>query len=59
MYTLANVDFSNRLGTVVSELPPDKFGDQETLEGAGLNDLAAASSGKEEAALSMAVFGAA
>ena len=28
MYTLANIDFSNRVGAVVSALPPDEIGGQ-------------------------------
>jgi hypothetical protein len=59
MYTLANVDFSNRLGVIVSELPPDEIDRQDqTLdawEGA-LSALATASSSAIE--LEMAVFGA-
>ncbi len=60
MYTLANVDFSNRLGVIFSELPPDEIDRQDpTLdakrEGA-LSALATASSSARE--LEMAVFGA-
>jgi hypothetical protein len=59
MYTLANVDFSNRLGVILSELPPDEIDRQDqTLaawEGA-LSALATASSSARE--LEMAVFGA-
>ena len=44
MYTLANLDFSNRFGVVVSELPPDEMdGQDQTLDakqGAALSDLA-------------------
>ena len=44
MYTLANLDFSNRFGVVVSELPPDEMdGQDQTLDakqGATLSDLA-------------------
>jgi hypothetical protein len=64
MYTLAHVDFSNRLGVVFSELPSDEIDRQEqTLDakqGAALRDLATASSpGRElETALNMAVFSA-
>jgi hypothetical protein len=60
MYTLANIDLSNRLGVVASELPPDQIGRQnETLDvkqGAALSDLTTASSHARE--LEMAVFGA-
>ena len=60
MYTLANVDFSNRLGVIFRELPPDEIDRQDqTLdakrEGA-LSALATASSSARE--LEMAVFGA-
>jgi hypothetical protein len=56
MYTLANIDFSNRVGAVVSALPPDEIGGQgQTLDAKGaLSDVANAS-GRE---LEMAVFGA-
>ena len=44
MYTLANLDFSNQFGVVVSELPPDEMdGQDQTLDakqGATLSDLA-------------------
>jgi hypothetical protein len=61
MYTLANINFSNRLGVVVSVLPPDEIDRQDqTLdakrEGA-LSALATASSSARE--LEMAVFAAA
>ena len=49
MYALANIDFSNRFGVVVSELP-DEIDDKDTLDtkqGAAPSDL------------EMAVFGAA
>ena len=52
MYTLANIDLSNRLGVVVSELPPDEMDSlEQTLDAkqaATLSDLAD---------LEMAVFG--
>jgi hypothetical protein len=50
MYALANIDISNRLGVVVSELPDEIDNQDQTLDA------------KQEAALSdleMAVFGAA
>jgi len=60
MYTLANIDFSNRLGIVVSERPPDEIdGQDQTLDakrGAVLSALATASSSAR--GLAMAVFGA-
>jgi hypothetical protein len=61
MYTLANINFSNRLGVVVSVLPPDEIDRQDqTLdakrEGA-LSALATAYSSARE--LEMAVFAAA
>jgi len=31
MYRLADVDFSNRLGVVVSELPPEEVDSQEVV----------------------------
>jgi hypothetical protein len=60
MYTLANIDFSNRLGVVVSELPAHEMDRQDqaldTKQGATLSDLATASSPAGH--LDMAVFGA-
>jgi len=50
MYALANIDFSNRFGVVVSELPDEIDDKDQTLDatrGAALSDL------------EMAVFGAA
>ena len=42
MYTLAAIDLSNRLGVVVSELPPDEMDHQDldAKQGATLSDLA-------------------
>jgi hypothetical protein len=60
MYTLANIDFSNRLGFVVSDLPPDEIDRQDpTLDArqGALRDLATASSPARD--LETAVFGAA
>jgi len=54
MYRLADVDFSNRLGVVVSELAPEEMDCQDQL-GAKRSDPATASS---ESGLEMAVFGA-
>jgi hypothetical protein len=60
MYTLANIDFSNRFGVVVSELPPDEINRQDQTpdakQGTGLSDLAITSLPAGE--LEMAVFGA-
>ena len=58
MYRLADVDFSNRLGIVVSELAPEEVDRQDqTLGGkATRSDPATASSGDRD--LEMAVFGA-
>jgi hypothetical protein len=64
MYTLANIEFSNRLGVVVSELPPDEIdGQDQTLEAkqeVAFSDVATLSSaGTElELLLEMAVFSA-
>jgi hypothetical protein len=61
MYALANVDFSNRLGFVVSEFTPDEIDSQDqTLDAtdeAALSDLPTTSSSSKK--LEMAVFGAA
>jgi hypothetical protein len=58
MYTLANIDFSNRLGAVVSELPPDEIDRQDqTLDAKLGGDLETASSPARD--LEMAVFRAA
>jgi hypothetical protein len=54
MYRLADVDFSNRLGVVVSELAPEEMDRQDQL-GEKRSDPATASS---ERGLEMAVFGA-
>ena len=57
MYTLANIDFSNRFGVVVGELPPEEQDQSlDTKQGAALSDLAAASLPARE--LETAVFGA-
>jgi hypothetical protein len=56
MYALANIDFSDRLGFVVSELPPDEIDRQDqTLDGrqGALADSLSARG------LEVAVFGAA
>jgi hypothetical protein len=58
MYTLANIDFSNRF--VVSDLPPDEIDRQDPTPDAkqgALRDLATASSPARD--LERAVFGAA
>ena len=59
MYRLADVDFSNRLGVVVSELAPEEMDRQDQTLGAkpkaARSDFAPASSRD----LEMAVFGAA
>jgi hypothetical protein len=61
MYALANIDFSSRLGVVVSELPPDEIDRQDqTLnakEAAALSGLAPVSWPARD--LEMAVFSAA
>ncbi len=55
MYTLANIDFSDRLGFVVSELTPDETDCQDqTLDARQGAALAASARGLE-----VAVFGAA
>jgi hypothetical protein len=60
LYKLADMDFSNRLGVVVSELAPDEMDRQDqTLDakqGATLSDLSTASSPTRD--LERAVFGA-
>ena len=55
MYRLADVDFSNRLGVVVSELALEEMDHQDQPLGAKRSDPATASS---ERGLEMAVFGA-
>ena len=61
MYRLADVDFSNRLGVVVSELAPEQMDRQDQTLGAKpkatRSDPATASSADRD--LEMAVFGAA
>jgi hypothetical protein len=54
MYALANIDFSNRFGVVVSELP-DEIDDEDQA----LDAKQEAEPGDLEMALEMAVFGAA
>ena len=39
MYTLAGIDFSDRLGIVVSELPPEEMDCQEQTPDAKQRDL--------------------
>jgi hypothetical protein len=60
MYTLANIDFSNRLGFVVSDLPPDEIDRQDqtldATQGAPRGLTTASSTDRD---LEMAVFGAA
>ena len=58
MYRLADVDFSNRLGVVVSELAPEEMDRQDYTLGAKAtrSDPATASSADRD--LEMAVFGA-
>jgi hypothetical protein len=56
MYRLADVDFSNRLGVVVSELAPEEVDHQDHALGAKRSDPATASSADRN--LEMAVFGA-
>ena len=56
MYRLADVDFSNRLGVVVSELAPEEMDRQDQPLGAKRSDPATASS--TDIGLEMAVFGA-
>ena len=57
MYRLADVDFSNRLGVVVSELAPEEMDRQDQPLGAKpRSDPATASSADRD--LEMAVFGA-
>ena len=56
MYRLADVDFSNRLGVVVSELAPEEVDRQDHTLGAKRSDPAAASA--DDRGLEMAVFGA-
>ena len=56
MYRLADVDFSNRLGVVVSELAPEEVDSQDQPLGAKRSDPATASSA--DRGLEMAVFGA-
>jgi hypothetical protein len=54
MYTLANIDFSDRLGFVVSELTPETDRQDQTLDARQGAALAASARGLE-----VAVFGAA
>lgn len=57
MYTLANIDFSDRLGFVVSELMPDETDRQdETLDA---RQGAALAASLPAGGLEVAVFGAA
>ena len=56
MYRLADVDFSNRLGVIVSELAPEEMDRQDHTLGATRSDPATASS--DDRGLEMAVFGA-
>ena len=56
MYRLADVDFSNRLGVVVSELAPEEMDRQDHTLGAKRSDPATASSA--DRGLEMAVFSA-
>ena len=56
MYKLADVDFSNRLGVVVSELAPEEMDSQDHTLSAKRSDPATASSA--DRGLEMAVFGA-
>jgi hypothetical protein len=57
MYALANIDFSNRFGVVISELPPDEIDREvQTLDAKQGADLETASLAAIE--LQMAVFGA-
>ena len=60
MYILADIDFSNRLGVLVSEPQPDDMDLQDQMlnaeQGGTLRDLAMASSPSRN--LEMAVFGA-
>jgi hypothetical protein len=57
MYRLADFDFSNRLGVVVSELAPEEMDHQDATPKATRNDPEPASSADID--LEMAVFGAA
>ena len=54
MYALANIDFSNRFGVVVSELPDEIDNEDQVLDA-----KQEAEPGDLEMALEMAVFGAA
>ena len=56
MYRLADVDFSNRLGVVVSELAPEEMDRQDHTLGAKRSDPATESS--VDRGLEMAVFAA-
>ena len=56
MYRLADVDFSNRLGVVVSEPAPEEVDRQDHTLGVKPSDPATASSA--DRGLEMAVFGA-
>ena len=57
MYRLADFDFSNRLGVVVSELAPEEMDHQDAKPKATRSDPAPTSSADRD--LEMAVFGAA
>ena len=56
MYRLADFDFSNRLGVVVSELAPEEMDHQDATPKATRSDPETASSGDRD--LEIAVFGA-
>jgi hypothetical protein len=56
MYRLADVDFSNRLGVVVSELAPEEVDRQDRTLDAKRSDPSTASSA--DRGLELAVFGA-
>ena len=56
MYRLAEVDFSNRLGVVVSEPAPEEMDRQHHTVDAKRSDPATESS--DDSVLEMAVFGA-
>ena len=56
MYALANIDFSDRVGFVVSELTPDETDRQDETLDANLRSESAFSPARE---LEKAVFGAA
>ena len=56
MYRLADLDLSNRLGVVVSELAPEEMDHQDAKPKGTRSDPAPASSADRD--LEMAVFGA-